>query len=118
MTASDYISIGGKRLILADLINRRFFDTDYLHVLRGEMLTARPFAHLVLEYIFHDNLLELASKEFDVTEESDWRVHRSYHELTRRSIPGVRMGTALHLYFGIVNSAWFLHFALVPVRGG
>jgi hypothetical protein len=71
------------------------------------MQTARPFEHLVIDDLFHPALLELVREEFDGIPDRSWRFVWSPHERTRRA--GARSwGAATALYFGIVNSAWFL----------
>jgi hypothetical protein len=106
----DYLCIGGKRLALHDLVNRRLFDADYVQSLRAEMHSAQPFQHLVIDGAFHPFLLELASEEFETLDSGGWRFSRDEQHLLRRSVVGAKMGPALQLYFGLINSGWFLEF--------
>jgi len=103
----DYLSIRGVRLPVDDLVNRALFVPEHRQRLRHRLLDARPFPHLVLDGIFHPDLLSLVAEEFDMLPASTWADIRSKYECTRRSVLGVTLGPAQQIYFNIVNSGWF-----------
>jgi hypothetical protein len=104
----DHVTIGGRRLELAELVASRLFDADYIKDLRVQMCNARPFEHLVVEGWFHPVLLDLVREEFDRVDAPGWRNVRSAQENTLRSRVATRLGPASELYFGILGSGWFL----------
>jgi hypothetical protein len=104
---TDFISIRGVRLPMADLVDRTLFAPARQQQLREELHGAAPFPHLVLDHLFHPALLELVAEEFDALPGSGWADIRSRYESTRRSVLGAALGPASQLYFDIVNSGWF-----------
>jgi hypothetical protein len=106
--AEDRITVRGRELKLADLVDQRLFAPGYLEGIRDQMASARPFAHLVVDGWFHPTLLALVREEFDLVPPSVWMKMWSPQESTRRSRVGSLFGPASELYFGIVNSGWFL----------
>jgi hypothetical protein len=113
---TDYVCIRGRRLRLDDLVDSRLLQADYVLGLRERMAGARPFPYLILEDFIQPALLELVYEEFDLASKGAWQTLRSTHGTTYRSKPRARFGPATQLYFGIVNSGWFLDF-LADVSG-
>jgi hypothetical protein len=113
---ADYVCIRGRRLRLKDLVDPRLLQADYILGLRERMAGARPFPYLVIEDCFQPALLELVYEEFDLASKGAWQTLRSTHGTTYRSKPGARFGPATQVYFGIVNSGWFVDF-LAEVSG-
>ena len=108
MMAVDHVMVRGRRLDLSSHVHPKLFDREYVNGLRRALQEARPFSHLVLDDWFNPVLLELVAEEFDMLDESQWKLVRGDHELTRRSVAHCRLGPASEIYFGIVNSGWFL----------
>ncbi len=102
------ITIRGVRLVLSDLVNRKLFEPEAVQRLRAQLLAAKPFPHLVVEGIFHPDLLTLVNEEFEQHSTAGWQDVKSRYEAFRRSVMGTRLGPASQLYFDIVNSGWFL----------
>lgn len=107
-TATDFVSIRGVRLPLAELVHRPLFSAESRDSLRRQLLEGKPFPHLVLDGIFHPALLELVSEEFDTHPGNGWFDVNSKYELFRRSTSNVRFGPATQLYFDVINSTWFI----------
>jgi hypothetical protein len=105
---SDYVVIRGRRLPLGECVDQKLFDRAYIARLRQDFLNAQPFPHLVVEGWFNPILLELVHEEFDLFDPKGWTTVSGNHELTMRSLPSSRYGPASEIYFGIVNSGWFL----------
>jgi hypothetical protein len=106
-TPPDFISIRGVRLPVEELVDRSLFVPEHRQRLRHRLLDASPFPHLVLDGIFHPDLLDLVAEEFDMLPETTWADIRSKYESTRRSVLGSALGPAQQVYFNIVNSGWF-----------
>lgn len=104
----DYVVIRGRRLGLRELVDPRYFKSGFQATLRTTMEQAQPFPHLVLDDIFNPDLLRLVHEEFDLYGLNQWRVVQSPHETTHRSLPQATLGPASELYFGLVNSRWFV----------
>lgn len=102
------ITIRGVRLQLSDLVNRKLFEPEERQRLREALKAAKPFPHLVVEGIFHPDLLRLVTEEFEVHSQAAWLDVKSRYESFRRSVMGSRLGPASQIYFDIVNSGWFL----------
>ena len=105
---ADHLVIRGRRLDLQELVDPRVFTAARQAEWRQAMSAAQPFAHLVLEDVFHPELLRLVQEEFDLYAQRQWRVVSSPHEATHRSLPQATLGPASELYFGLVNSRWFV----------
>ena len=105
---SDFVSIRGKKLNLHELMNERLRDPAYVERLAHDFRSALPFPHLVVEGWFSPDLLTMALEEFDLFSPEYWRSVTGAHEHTFRSRPGVNFGPAAQIYFGLVNSGWFL----------
>jgi hypothetical protein len=106
--AIDHVVVRGRRLDLGSHVHPKLFDREYVNGLRRSLREAQPFSHLVLDDWFNPVLLELVAEEFDMLDESHWKLVRGDHELTRRSVAHCRLGPASEIYFGIVNSGWFM----------
>jgi hypothetical protein len=104
----DHLVIRGRKLDLSELVDRDLFDVSHLDRLRDSIVAAKPFPHLVVDDWFNRDLLALINEEFDLYAKPDIEVVRSKHEETYRSRPLARLGPASLLYFGIVNSGWFV----------
>jgi 2OG-Fe(II) oxygenase superfamily len=115
-SVTDCVVIRDRRLPLDGIVNSRLHDAEWLAHLHGQVRKAEPFEHLVVDDFFHPTLLELVREEFDLVTRSSWQVMRSTHEKTHRSKPRAKLGPASELYFGIVNSGWFLD-ALSAITG-
>ena len=107
-TGSDRVCIRGRELVLTDLVDRRLRDPAHLKALRKQMATAKPFPHLVAESMFNPVLLELVREEFDLEQTTHLHALRTSHESTYRSPIRPDLGPATQLYFGVVNSGWFI----------
>jgi len=107
-TLVDHVVIRGRRLDLDRRVDPKLFDWNYITELRERLRAAKPYPHLVVSDWFNPTLLELVREEFDLLDENQWKVFRNDQELTRRSLPHTRLGPASEIYFGIVNSGWFL----------
>jgi 2OG-Fe(II) oxygenase superfamily len=105
---ANYVSIRGRRVNLNELVNPRLFDPSYLEGIREKFRSASPFPHLVIEDWFSPDLLSLALEEFNLSAPEDWRDFTTSHEQTIRWRVGARLGPASQIYFGIVNSGWFV----------
>jgi len=105
---SDHVAIRGRRFPLDECVDRKLFDPAYIARLRQEFLDAQPFEHLVVDGWFNPVLLQLVHEEFDLFDARGWKTVAGDHELTMRSLPSSRHGPACQIYFGIVNSGWFL----------
>lgn len=108
LAAVDHVVIRGRRLDLENHVDRRLFDRDHVAALRERLRQAQPFAHLVVNDWFNPVLLELVREEFDLLDTGGWKLVKGEHELTRRSKAHCRLGPASEIYFGIVNSGWFV----------
>lgn len=104
----DFVVIRGRRLGLRELFDPGAFTAARQAEWREAMASAKPFAHLVLDRLFNPDLLRLVHEEFDLYGQRQWRVVHSPQETTHRSLPEVALGPASELYFGLVNSRWFL----------
>lgn len=105
---SDHIMIRGRRLVLADLVDRRLFDPDYITSLQESLANAKPFPHLVVSDWFNPVLLELIHEEFDLFPNADIRPLDTKRERTYRS-QSTHFGPATNLYFSIINGGWFVN---------
>jgi hypothetical protein len=105
--SSDFISIRGVRLPMAELVNRRFFAPEECEQLQQQLHAGTPCPHLVMDGLFHPALLELVAEEFDHLQDAGWVDVKSRYETLRRSAFGVTLGPASQLYFDILNSGWF-----------
>ncbi len=107
--SDDFVSIRGVRLPLNELVHPRLSDETYLSDLAQRMTQARPCVHFAEDGWFNPRLLELVWEEFDMAAEPLWKqVAQNRHEKTHRTPPGTPLGPASHLYFGIINSGWFV----------
>jgi len=104
----DHVVIRGRRLDLDRHVDPKLFDAAYVAELRQRLRDATPFPHLVVHDWFNPTLLELVREEFDLLDQGQWKVFRNEQELTHRSQPHTRLGPASEIYFGIINSGWFL----------
>ncbi|AMM25309.1 hypothetical protein AX767_13780 [Variovorax sp. PAMC 28711] len=104
----DFVTIRGVRLQLSELVNRKLFEPEARKKLRDELLAAKPFPHLVVEGIFHPDLLKLVCEEFEQHSGLAWQDVKTRYESFRRSVMGGRLGPASQLYFDVVNSGWFV----------
>jgi hypothetical protein len=105
---TDCVVIRDRRLPLDGLVNPRLYEVEWLGHLHDQVRRAEPFEHVVVDGFFHPTLLELVREEFDLVTRGAWQVMRSTHEKTHRSRPNAKLGPASELYFGLVNSGWFL----------
>ncbi len=104
----NLIYIRGKRINLDELVNSQLSDKGYIKTLNKQMLSAKPYQHIVTQDWFNPTLLELIHEEFDLVKQLNWRkVHYTYQN-TYRSHPNPTLGAASTLYFNLVNSGWFL----------
>lgn len=104
----DHVVIRGRRLDLDRHVDPKLFDAAYVAELRQRLRDAQPFPHLVVHDWFNPTLLDLVREEFDLLDQGQWKVFRNEQELTHRSQPHARLGPASEIYFGIINSGWFL----------
>jgi len=107
---SDSVTIRGRRLALGDLVDHKIFDPRYAEDLRARVAAATPFPHLVDDGWFNPDLLELAREEFGVLTSPEWKEWASHHQKIYRSPQKLAYGPATTLYFGLVNSGWFVDF--------
>ncbi len=107
--SSDRIFIRGRSLDLNDLFRPMHFDPATIQSLAIRTQNAIPFAHLNVAEWFNPVLLELILEEFSLYSPEDIQPIRSRHEVTYRSVPGLKMGPATRLYFDIVNSGPFVN---------
>lgn len=105
---TNHLNIRGRKLAWAELVHPCLFDDQHLQKLRDKMAAAQPFPHLVIDNLFHPDLLELVHEEFDLPQRETLQSLSTRHEKTFRSAPGAALGPACQLYFGIVNSGWFI----------
>jgi hypothetical protein len=105
---ADSVTIRGVRLELEGLVDRSMLTPAGIRKLREAMGAARPYPHLVIDGLFRPELLDLVREEFDLAGEATWQLVRTNHEKTRRSRAGAVFGPASAVYFGIVNSGWFV----------
>lgn len=105
---ADHIVIRGRRLDLHSPVDRRLFDPTHVAALQQQLRQAKPFPHLVVDGWFDPVLLELVREEFDLLDKAQWKVVSGEHEHTHRSKAYCRLGPASEIYFGIVNSGWFI----------
>ena len=106
--ADNFVSIRGKRLGLNDLVDTRLHNETYLLELRERIQTAQPFQHFVEDNWFNPVLLELILEEFESESAPGWRAISDKNQTTQRSLNDSRFGPASQLYFGLVNSGWFV----------
>lgn len=106
LETNDHVTIRGRRLPLAELVDSRLFDPGYLTWMRESLACAQPFAHLVVDGWFNPTLLELVHEEFDLYPAGLQSVHTK-RERTYRS-QALGFGPATNLYFSIVNGGWFV----------
>jgi Rps23 Pro-64 3,4-dihydroxylase Tpa1-like proline 4-hydroxylase len=109
--APDCVIIRGVQLPLDSLVDPVHLRPDSVAALRQQFRDAQPFPHLVLDGLFHPDLLDLVNEEFERLDASRWR--RSYdgqHERTLRSLPKSRLGHAAELYFGLLHSGRFVDY--------
>jgi 2OG-Fe(II) oxygenase superfamily len=104
----DHVVIRGRRLDLDRHVNAKLFDPQYIAEVRQSVRKAQPFPHFVVKEWFDPVLLDLVRDEFDQLGATGWRVLSNDQELTHRSLPHSRLGPASQIYFGILNSGWFL----------
>jgi hypothetical protein len=105
---TDFVEIRGTRLALAELVDARLFDPAHRAALCDELRAAKPFEHIVVDGWFHPALLRLVREEFDLYPFRDERdLDRAYEE-TVRSPRNPVLGPAGQIYFGLVNSGWFV----------
>lgn len=105
---ADYIVIRGRRLDLDRHVDPRLFDPTYIAEMRRQVQEAKPFPHLAVTGWFNPVLLELVREEFDFVDKTHWKEHHNDYELTRRLARHDDLGPASQIYFGIVNSGWFV----------
>jgi len=108
LQAFDHIFIRGRRLDLVHQVDEKLFDATYIGELQQRLRKAKPFPHLVLDNWFNPLLLELVREEFDLIDGGEWKVIKGDQQLTHRSKPACRLGPASEVYFGLVNSGWFV----------
>lgn len=108
--SENYIYIRGKRINLDDLVNCRLLsDNNFIQELREKMHSAEPYQHIVTQEWFNPTLLELIHDEFDLIDQHSWKKIHTDYEMTYRSQLNTVFGPATKLYFGLVNSGWFLN---------
>lgn len=114
--ATDYISIRGTRLDLAEMVDPRLFDSSHREYLRQELRNAQPFEHVVVDGWFNIKLLRLVREEFDLYPFRDDRnmdqkhekvARKERYEKTVRSPRYPVLGPASGIYFSLVYSVWF-----------
>jgi hypothetical protein len=106
---SDAVTIRGKRLVLAELVDSKLFDGTYVGGMTEKARTAVPYAHMVDDSWFNPQLLELAAEEFDMYT-GDWTKWENRYQATFRSPLNPVLGPASFMYFSLVNSSWFVSF--------
>ncbi len=106
--SDDFVTIRGKRLGLNELVDPRLYDEAYLLNLRNRLQSAQPFQHLIENNWFNPVLLELILEEFELNNASAWRSVTNKNQNTQRSVLGSSLGPASQIYFGLVNSGWFV----------
>ena len=106
--AADGLIIRGRHLEFGSLLNPRLFEREHRAMLKRQMQTARPFAHLVADDWFAHELLEAVREEFSSRNSPALTGARTTHESTYRMPLGSRLGPAAQLYFWLVNSGPFV----------
>jgi Rps23 Pro-64 3,4-dihydroxylase Tpa1-like proline 4-hydroxylase len=104
---SSVVTIRGRKLNLRELVAPCLQDPEYLQKLRGEVLSAHPFPHAVVDGWFNPTLLELIVEEFEEAAVT-WKKSRGRHEKFLRSQTASTLGPATQLYFDIIHSGWFV----------
>jgi len=104
----NHVVIRGRRLDLDRYVDSKLFDPLYIAEMRRQLQEATPFPHLAVSGWFNPVLLELVREEFDFVDHTQWKVHDNDQERTRRSAKHDGLGPASQIYFGIVNSGWFI----------
>lgn len=107
-STDNFVFIRGKKLLLNELVDARLYDQSYLLNLRERIQSAKPFPHFVEDNWFNPVLLELILEEFELDESSGWRDLVDKDQDTRRWVVGSTLGPASQLYFGLINSGWFV----------
>ncbi|HEX6704298.1 MAG TPA: 2OG-Fe(II) oxygenase [Albitalea sp.] len=108
---SDHVCIRGVSLPLDRLVDPRRLAPESVATLHRDFTGAAPFPHLVLDGLFDPTLLDLVAQEFDLLDPVHWRRSLDgHHEQTLRSQPAAPLGHAAELYFGVLNSGWFVRF--------
>lgn len=107
-SATDVVTIRGRQLALNELVDGRLFDESYLEECHQQLLQGKPFPFLVADGWFNATLLELVHEEFDLYRASNWKTVLTDRELTHRSHAETMFGPATQIYFGIINSGWFV----------
>lgn len=105
--SSDFVSIRGVRLPLAELVDRSFFEPGQPERLLQQLKAGAPCPHLVMDGLFNPALLELVAEEFDALPGTGWVDVKNRYESIRRSVSGITMGPASQLYFDTLHSGWF-----------
>ncbi|HSB22604.1 MAG TPA: 2OG-Fe(II) oxygenase [Burkholderiaceae bacterium] len=105
---TNHVEIRGTRLAFAELVDAHLFDPARRAALGAELRAARPFEHLVADGWFHPTLLRLVREEFDLYPFRDERDLNRGYENTVRSPRNPVLGPAGQIYFGLVNSGWFV----------
>lgn len=108
-SGSDTVTIRGKQLPIAELVDPRLFSDDYIRRLAEQASTAAPFLHICEDDWFNPDLLELAAEEFD-RPDGEWTNWENRYQNTYRSSLNPVLGPASTMYFNIVNSSWFISF--------
>lgn len=107
-SSAAFATIRGRQLDLSALTDPRLQDSAYRDALRKQIRAAQPFSHVVVDGWFNPTLLELVHEEFDSFDRTNWKVVKDENQLLHRSVAPVGLGPASQLYFGIVNSGWFV----------
>ena len=105
---ADHVVIRGRRLDIARHVDQRLYDPAYIEQLRRQVANAKPFPHLVVHDWFDPLLLELVREEFDLLGTSNWKMVLGDQQRIHRSTTFRDLGPASQIYFGIVNSGWFV----------
>jgi hypothetical protein len=108
-SGSDTVTIRGRRLAMAELVDPKLFSDDYILKLAEQAKASTPFLHIAEDGWFNPELLELAAEEFD-TPDGEWTSWESRYQSTYRSTLNPVLGPASSMYFHIVNSSWFVSF--------
>jgi Rps23 Pro-64 3,4-dihydroxylase Tpa1-like proline 4-hydroxylase len=105
----NLIYIRGTRINLDELVDSQLSNKGFIKTQQQQMLSAKPFQHIVTQDWFNPTLLELVYEEFDLNENRNWRKVYSTYQSAHRSQNNTELGPASNLYFNIVNSGWFLN---------
>jgi Rps23 Pro-64 3,4-dihydroxylase Tpa1-like proline 4-hydroxylase len=105
----NLIYIRGTRINLDELVNSQLSNKHFVKTLQQQMLSARPFQHIVTQDWFNPTLLDLVHEEFDLIDKRNWKKVHSTYQSAYRSQNNTDLGPASKLYFNIVNSGWFLN---------